>query len=180
MRDFNLLPWREQARAHALRRWRWGGLLALLAAIAGVMGLHQALTAWHQPVAKDLQGLQQTQAGLQAAMADQAVWQARQQQALQVQQQWRLWRQQQTQAWALLGQVLALSPNGIQTERLVWRDQQMQLSGWAISDAHVQAWQDALQAQRTDRPLPQWRHSQGLACLQQRFGLQWRSKGLGS
>jgi Tfp pilus assembly protein PilN len=180
MSDFNLLPWREQLRAAAMRRWRWGLLLALLASSCLVVALHLALTAWHQPVEQEKQAWLQTQAELHRALADQALWLTRQQQARQVQRQWQQWRAQQTQAWQLMGQVLALSPQGIQIERMVWRDQQVQLSGWAISAAHVQAWQDALQAQRTDALVPQWRNADGLACLQQRFVLRWRSTAVGS
>lgn len=177
MSHFNLLPWREQLRARAMRRWRWGVCLACLMSSGTVFVLHQLLSAWYQPVRLQMQARQQAQTELETALAEQSVWQARQQQVAQVQRDWAQWQAQQAQAWQVLQQVLSLSPHGIQLERLGWRDQQVQLSGWAISPAHVQAWQDALQAQHTEMQALTWRENDGLACRQQRFVLQWRSPG---
>jgi len=180
MSQFNLLPWREQMRAKTMRRWRWGVWLVCLLSTGTVLVMHQLLSAWHQPVRLQVQAGLQAQAELEAALAKQSVWQARQQQVVQVQRHWAQWQSQQAQAWQVMQQVFSLSPHGIQLERLGWRDQQVQLSGWAISPEHVQAWQDALQAQREEMQTLTWRDQDGLACRQQRFALQWRSLGRSS
>ncbi len=52
--------------------------------------------------------------------------------------------QQQFRAWQCMQQWLSVPPRGIQIERLVWRDQQWQVSGWALSPGHWQNWQTAL------------------------------------
>ena len=57
--------------------------------------------------------------------------------------------------------------------QLVWQDKQLHLRGWAVSAAHLQVWQDALQAQRVEWHEAQWRHADGVALRQHAFVLHW-------
>ena len=75
----------------------------------------------------------------------------------------------------LLDQWLAV--HGVQIEHMVWREQHLQLAGWAVSAAHVQLWQDQLQAQRSDWQPAVWREVSGWGVRQHRFGLSWRIGG---
>ena len=63
-------------------------------------------------------------------------------------------------------------------ERLVWRDQQWQVSGWALSPGHWQNWQTALavagfspQTEQSQWAEAQWRLADGLAAKQHLFQL---------
>jgi Tfp pilus assembly protein PilN len=87
--------------------------------------------------------------------------------------------QQQARSWQVLQQLLSVPPRGVQTERILWHDQQIQLSGWALSAGHGQAWLTGLalagaliQADKAQWEEPNWRMVQGLAAKQHRFHLQ--------
>lgn len=60
--------------------------------------------------------------------------------------------------------LLSVPPHGVQLDKVVWRDQQWQLSGWTLSMGHWQAWQTRLaqvglspQAERARWQSAQWR-----------------------
>lgn len=174
--SFNLLPWRERQRGQSLRRWRWGLALSLLFSLVAVHMLDQWLTRQWQQQTEQGQAWQAQQQSLQAALADAPVWARRRQDAQQVQAQWTHWQDLQNRAWRVVRQVLAVPPRGVQIEHMVWREQHLQMAGWAVSAAHVQLWQDQLQAQRTDWQAPVWREVSGWGVRQHRFALSWRSK----
>lgn len=174
---FNLLPWRERLRWQTMRRWRWGLLLSLLVSAMGVQWLDHVLdAAWQQQLAQRQSWQDQTNR-LQTALADAPLWAQRQQDAERVKAQWRHWQDRQHQAWQVLRQVLAVPPRGVQIEQVVWRDQQLQLTGWAISAAHLQPWQDQLPAQRVDWQPQVWRETHGWGWRQHRFGLTRQEGG---
>lgn len=172
---FNLLPWRERQRGQSLRRWRWGLLISLLCCVAGVALIDAWLATALAQQSQQRQVWQAQQQSLQAALQDAPLWVRRHQEAQQVQAQWAHWQGIQNQAGRVLRQVLALPPRGLQIERMVWRDQHLQLTGWAISAAHVQAWQDALQAQRSDWQAAVWREVLDAGVRQHRFALSGRA-----
>ena len=174
---FNLLPWRERLRWQSLRRWRWGLALSLLGSLWGVYLLDQWLAVQGQAQNQQRQAWQAQQQSLQAALADAPLWARRRQDAQRVQAQWTHWQDIQNQAWRVMRQVLAVPPRGVQIEHMVWREQHLQLAGWAISAAHVQLWQDQLQAQRSDWQPAVWREVSGWGVRQHRFGLSWRIGG---
>jgi type IV pilus assembly protein PilN len=174
---FNLLPWRERSRQQALRRWRWGLALCVLGSLLVVLGLdHELDQAWQQQRAQR-QAWQTQVDQMQAALVDAPLWAKRQQEALRVQAQWLQWQETQRQAWRVLHQVMKTPPRGVQIESMVWREQQLLLTGWAISAAHLQAWQEPLQAQRSDWQSAVWRDMNGWAARQHRFGLTKQSGG---
>jgi len=85
----------------------------------------------------------------------------------------------------MLQHLLSVPPRGVQIDRLVWRDQQLQLNGWTLSDGHLQAWLSLLQAgglsARDARPRledAQWLQSDGLSAKRQRFSLQMSTPAL--
>jgi Tfp pilus assembly protein PilN len=174
---FNLLPWRERLRTQALRRWRWGLALSVLAGLWGAQVVAQWLDAGLQAQRRQHQAWQSQHQSLQAALAEAPLWARRRQEAQQVKAQWTHWQDIQNQAWRVMRQVLALPPRGVQIEHMVWREQHLQLAGWAVSAAHVQLWQDQLQAQRTDWQPALWRELSGWGVRQHRFGLTARSGG---
>jgi Tfp pilus assembly protein PilN len=121
---------------------------------------------------------QQSLHELQTELEQAPVWQTRQTQAQQVQAAWQPWRAQQWQGWQMLQHLLSVPPRGVQIDRLVWRDQQLQLNGWTLSDGHLQAWLSHLQAgglaARDARPrleVAQWLQSEGLSAKRRRFSL---------
>lgn len=168
---FNLLPWRERQRSQALSRWRWGLTLSLCMSWWGVQWLDQWLDAGLQQQIAQRQAWQNQVDSLQAALADAPLWTQRQQEAAKVKAQWMHWQDLQSRAWREMGHVLAVSPRGVQVDHVVWREQQLQLNGWAVSAAHLQLWQDQLQAQRTDWEPAVWRETNGWGLRQHRFGL---------
>lgn len=114
----------------------------------------------------------------QAELKSVNLWQNRLRMAQQVQTDWQHWRQQQFRAWQCMQQWLSVPPRGIQIERLVWRDQQWQVSGWALSPGHWQNWQTALavagfspQTEQSQWAEAQWRLADGLAAKQHLFQL---------
>jgi Tfp pilus assembly protein PilN len=173
MSNLNLLPWRERQRADAMRRWTWGFGWMLLASMGLVLLVDQQLQVWLQQHSKQQQQWAQEQQRLQASLKEAPLWQSRLQQAKQVQAEALQWQQQQQQAWRMLHRVLALPPQGVQMTQLVWQDKQWHLRGWAVSAAHLQVWQDVLQAQRVEWHEAQWRHTDGVALRQHAFVLQW-------
>lgn len=174
---FNLLPWREHLRRQSLQRWRWGLLLSVCLSVWGVHALDQWLTRMEAAQSAERLRWQSQAQSLQAALADAPLWAQRQQDALRVKAQWTHWQDIQNQAWRVMRQVLAVPPRGVQIEHVVWREQHLQLAGWAISAAHVQLWQDQLQAQRTDWEPAIWREFSGWGVRQHRFGLSSRTGG---
>jgi hypothetical protein len=174
---FNLLPWRERQRSQTMLRWRWGLVLSLLCSLLAVQCLDQLLHEHMQQQDERRLAWQTQMRGLQTSLADAPLWTQRQQEALRVKAQWTHWQDIQNQAWRLMRQVLATPPRGLQIERMVWREQQLELAGWAISAAHVQLWQDQLQAQRSDWQAAVWRELAGWGVRQHRFALSRRSGG---
>lgn len=175
--NFNLLPWRERQRSQTLQRWRWGLVLSLLCSVLAAQWMDQYVSQHMSQHAERRLAWQAQMQRLQTAMADAPVWTQRQQEALRVKAQWTHWQDIQQQAWRVMRQVLALPPRGVQIDHVVWREQHLQLEGWAISAAPVQLWQDQLQAQRTDWQAAVWREVAGWGVRQHRFGLSWRNGG---
>lgn len=171
MSNLNLLPWRERQRQHAMQRWAWGIVFTLLASTGLVLLIDQQLQVWQQKHSLQEQQWAQEQQRLKARLKDAPLWQSRLQQAKQVRADGLQWPQQQQQAWRVLRRVLALPPKGVQLTQLVWQDKQVHLHGWAVSDAHLQVWQDALQAQRVEWHEAQWRYADGVALRQHAFVL---------
>jgi Tfp pilus assembly protein PilN len=96
-----------------------------------------------------------------------------------VQAAWQPWRAQQWQAWQMLQHLLSVPPRGVQIERILWREQYIQLSGWALSTGHWQAWLTRLALAGFSTPVDKaqweessWRNAQGLAAKQHRFSMQ--------
>ena len=173
MSNLNLWPLRERQRQEAMRRWAWGLGWMLLASTGLVLLIDQQLQVWLQQHSNQQQQRAQEQQRLQALLKEAPLWQSRLQQAKQVQAEGLQWQQQQQQAWRVLHRVLALPPKGVQMTQLVWQDKQLHLRGWAVSAAHLQVWQDALQAQRVEWHEAQWRHADGVALRQHTFVLHW-------
>ena len=173
MSNLNLWPWRERQREDAMRRWAWGLGWMLLTSTGLVLLIDQQLQVWLQQHSNQQQQWAQEQQRLQALLKEAPLWQSRLQQAKQVQAEGLQWQQQQQQAWRVLHRVLALPPKGVQMTQLFWQDKQLQLRGWAVSAAHLQVWQDALQAQRVEWHEAQWRHADGVALRQHAFVLHW-------
>jgi len=178
MSDFNLHPWRERRRAQRLRHWRFAAVSALSLTLAAVWWLDQQWADWLQQHQSQLAQRQQSLQKLQAELEQVPLWQTRQTQVQQVQAMWQPWRAQQWQGWQLLHHLLSVPPRGVQIERLVWRDQQLQVNGWTLSDGHLQAWLSHLQAgglaARDARPRleeAQWLQSEGLSAKRRRFSL---------
>jgi len=172
MSGMNLLPWRERQRQKTLQRWFWGVALMLCWSVALVTLIHQQLASWHQQYAQQQRDWSNEQHRLTARLAEAALWQARARQAQQVKTEGLQWLQQQQQAWRVLRRVLTLPPHGVQMTHLAWRDKQLVIRGWAVSAAHLQPWQDALQLQRVEWQVSQWRDADGLAMRQHAFVLQ--------
>jgi hypothetical protein len=178
MSDFNLLPWREQLRHTRIRNWQWGGMVSLLATVSVVFALDQAWDGWLAEQQVQQQQAKQTMALWQAELKSDAQWQDRARMTQQVQADWVQWRQQQALAWRVMQQWLSVPPRGVQIERVVWRDQQWQINGWALSAGHWQSWQTALavagfspQTEQTPWAEAQWRQAGELSVKQHPFQL---------
>ena len=180
MSQLNLLPWRERQRQAAMRRWAWGAAWMVGSALGMVALIDHHLQHWHQQHELQRQLWTREHHHLTTALADAPLWQARVRQAQQVKADGLQWLQQQQQAWRVLRRVLALPPQGVQMTHLVWHDKQLTLRGWAVSAAHLQVWQDALQAQRLEWHEAQWRQADGLAMRQHAFVLQWSTAAGGT
>lgn len=185
MSDFNLHPWRERRRAQRLRHWRFASLSALSLTLAAMWSADRQWEDWLQQHQAQVAQRQQSLHELQTELEQAPVWQTRQTQAQQVQAAWQPWRAQQWQAWQMLQHLLSVPPRGVQIERLVWRDQQLQVNGWTLSEGHLQAWLSLLQAgglpARDARPRveeAQWLQSDGLSAKRQRFSLQMSTPAL--
>lgn len=179
MSDFNLHPWRERRRAYRMRHWRWASLCAISLSLAAIGYVDSQWDDWLQQHQLQVAQRQQSLQKLQAELEHVPEWQTRQTQVQQVQAVWLPWRAQQRQAWQLLKHLLSVPPRGLQIERLTWRDQQLQVNGWTLSDGHLQAWLSNLQAEglaaRDARPRfeeAQWLQSDGLSAKRRRFSLQ--------
>ena len=178
MSDFNLLPWREQLRHSRIRSWQWGCVLSSVATVSVVYGLDRAWDGWLAEQHAQQQQAEQTMALWQVELKSDAEWQARTRLAQQVQHDWVQLRQQQTRAWQVMQQWLSVPPLGVQIERVMWRDQQCQVSGWALSEGHWQNWQTALavadfspQAEQSPWAEAQWRQADELSVKQHPFQL---------
>ncbi|MFM7698324.1 MAG: hypothetical protein ACKO5X_06780 [Limnohabitans sp.] len=178
MSGFNLMPWREQRRLSRLRSWRWGWAMSLAGSVAVVWGWDQAWNSWlaNQQARQKL--AEQTMSQWQSELSSGNLWQNRARMAQQVQTDWQQWRQQQIRAWQLMQQWLTVPARGVQIERVVWRDQQWQVSGWALSAGHWQNWQTALvvagfspQTDQSQWAEAQWRLADGIAAKQHPFQL---------
>ena len=173
MSNLNLWPWRERQREDAMRRWAWGFCLMLLASTAMVALIDQQLQDWQYQHQQQQQHWAQEQQRLKAALLDAPLWQTRLRQAQHIQADGVQWQQQQQLAWRVLQRVLALPPQGVQMTHLVWQNKQLRIQGWAVSAAHLQRWQDALQAKRVEWHEAQWRQADGVALRQHAFVLHW-------
>ena len=178
MNGFNLMPWREQRRQSRLRSWRWGWAVSFVVTVSVVLGLDHAWDEWLTKQRARQHQAEQTMAQWHAELKSVNLWQNRLRMAQQVQTDWQHWRQQQIRAWQCMQQWLSVPPRGIQIERLVWRDQQWQVSGWALSPGHWQNWQTALavagfspQTEQSQWAEAQWRLADGLAAKQHLFQL---------
>lgn len=180
MSHLNLWPWRERQKKDAMRRWVWGAACMAMLSIGVVAGIDHALTNWQQQ--HDLQRQQWADelTSLKAGLADAPLWQARERQAQQIRLDGQRWAQQQQQAWQVLHRLLALPPQGLQLTKIVWQDKQLHIHGWAVSAAHLQHWQDALQAQRMEWHDAQWRQADGVALRQFAFVLKWPANHAGA
>ena len=179
MSQFNLLPWRERKRALRMRSWQIGVGLSLGVSAAAVYHLDRLWDEWLAHYRSREQQTQQSLADLKLELKDNALWTARERQTQQVQAEWQTRLQQQARSWQVLQQLLSVPPQGVQIERMLWHDQQIQLSGWALSAGHGQAWLTGLalagaliQADKAQWEEPNWRMVQGLAAKQHRFQLQ--------
>lgn len=178
MSGFNLMPWREQRRQRRIRSWQWGMVLASAVTVSAVFGLDTEWEAWLADQQAQQQEAEQTMALWQAELKADLLWQSRARMTQQVQADWELWHRQQTQAWQWMRQWLSVPPRGVQIERVVWRDQQWQVSGWALSAGHWQNWQTALavagfspHTEKAQWSEAQWRESDGLSAKQHPFQL---------
>ena len=182
MSNLNLLPWRERQRQDAMRRWAWGTVLACVLAMGLVWTVDSYLSNWQEQREQQQQQWALEQQALKKTLAEGPLWQARMRQAQQIKADAVLWQMQQHQAWRVLRRVLSLPPNGVQIALLDWQDKQLHIQGWAVSAAHLQRWQDALQAQRVEFKAPQWRQADGVALRQHAFVLKLQSPvtGVGS
>lgn len=178
MSGFNLLPWRERRRELRMRHWRRAGWLTVLLTCSACLVLQHESDAWlAQHNAQMNQRRAQLQA-LQAELTQTDLWQSRYAQAKQVQLDWANWQAQQWQAWQLVQQILSATPKGVQIERMVWRDQQLELQGWTLSEGHLQSWLSRLQvggmqARDTKQRVQaaQWSLDDGLAAKRHPFSL---------
>ena len=141
----------------------WVGLGVGLTSVAS-WGLHGFWTDWQAQHQARLAALQDQASVSRAALAAGEVWQKRRQEAAEVRAFWAHWRQQQERAWQAMQVLLSVPPQGVQLDKVVWRDQQWQLSGWTLSMGHWQAWQTRLaqvglspQAERARWQSAQWR-----------------------
>jgi Tfp pilus assembly protein PilN len=178
MSDFNLHPWRERRRAQRMRHWRWASLCAVSLTLAAIWHLDRQWNDWLQQYQTQVALRQHTLQALQMELDQVPAWQTRQTQVQQVQAVWQPWRAQQWQAWQFLQHLLSVPPRGVQIDRMVWRDQQLQVNGWTLSDGHLQAWLSHLQAgglaARDARPRleeAQWLQTDGLSAKRHRFSL---------
>ena len=178
MSDFNLLAWRERRRAQRIWHWRVSACVAAVVTCAASWVLQREWDAWLEQYNSRLEQQQQRLHALQVEWEQAALWQTREQQAQQVQADWAHWQPQQWQAWQLLQHLLSVPPRGVQIEKLVWRDQQLSLNGWALSPGHLQAWLSHLQASglpardaRLQVEAALWSQEQGWAAKRHRFSL---------
>lgn len=178
MSGFNLLPWREQRRQRRIRSWQWGIVLSCVSTVSAVVALDMRWDAWLEEQQTQQQHVEQTKSLWQNELKADLLWQQRARMVQQVQADWDQWHQQQTQAWQLMRQWLSVPPRGIQIDSVVWRDQQWQVSGWAISAGHWQNWQTALtvagfspHTEKAQWSEPQWRQTEGLSAKQHLFQL---------
>lgn len=179
MNGFNLLPWRERRRHYRMRHWRLAAACTLGLTLAAGLALDRQWDDWLLQYQTQLAQRQQQIQALQAELAQSAQWQTRQTQVQQVQAVWAQWRLQQGQAWQLIQHLLSVPPRGVQLERMVWRDQQLEIQGWTLSNGHLQTWLSRLQADglpakdaRQRLEPSQWLQAQGLDAKRHRFSLQ--------
>jgi Tfp pilus assembly protein PilN len=179
MSDFNLLPWRERRRQFRLRHWRLAGLTSLGLTLAALLYLDQQWNSWLLAHQAQLAQRQQQLQALQDELSQASLWQTRQTQVQQVQAVWAQWRIQQGQAWQLIQHLLSVPPRGVQIERMVWRDHQLEINGWTLSGGHLQHWLSRLQADglpardaRQRMEESQWLQAEGLAAKRHKFSLQ--------
>ncbi len=152
--------------------------MSFVVTVSVVLGLDHAWDEWLTKQQARQHQAEQTMAQWHAELKSVNLWQNRLRMAQQVQTDWQHWRQQQIRAWQCMQQWLSVPPRGIQIERLVWRDQQWQVSGWALSPGHWQNWQTALavagfspQTEQSQWAEAQWRLADGLAAKQHLFQL---------
>lgn len=176
MSQFNLLPWREQKRALHMRSWQIGVGLSLFLSASIVYYLDSLWEEWLVQYHAQEKQVEQSLSDLTTELKEKPLWQTRERQTQQVQAEWQIRLQQQARAWQVLQQLLSVPPRGVQMERMLWRDQQIQLSGWALSPGHGQAWLTGLalagfsvQSDKAQWEEPGWRVAQGLAAKQHRF-----------
>jgi type IV pilus assembly protein PilN len=187
MSQFNLLPWREQQREQRMRNWRIGACLFLTITVTVVYCTDLWWDEWlTQYRAKESQ-VQQKVSDLNTELKDKPLWTARERQVQQVQTEWQSRLQQQSRAWQVLQQLLSVPARGVQIERVLWRDQQLQLNGWTLSAGHGQAWLSGLalagfsvQSDKANWEEPNWRQALGLAAKQHRFHLQIGMSAMGA
>ena len=179
MSQFNLLPWRERKRALRMRNWQIGVGLSLGVSAAAVYHLDRLWDEWLAQYRSREQQTQQSLSDLKRELKDNALWTARERQTQHVKAEWQTRLQQQARSWQVLQQLLSVAPRGVQVERMRWHEQQIQISGWALSAGHGQAWQTGLalagaliQADKAQWEEANWRMTQGFAAKQQRFHLQ--------
>ena len=174
MSNLNLLPWRERQREQAMRRWGWGTFLACLSTLLLVWLADCYWQEWQQQ--RHTQKMQwiHAQQTYKQALTEGALWQTRSRLAKQIKSETQLWQMQQQHAWRALARVLAQPPLGVQMTQLEWQDQQLLIHGWTVSAAHLQRWQEGLQAQRVEFHDAQWRQADGLAFRQHAFVLKWQ------
>jgi Tfp pilus assembly protein PilN len=173
MSELNLWPWREQQKQAAKRRWLVGSHLALCLAGAVAWSISSQMHAWQQDHAMEKQRWIQAIARLNHAIEQDAIWQSRERQTKAVHNEWMRWQQQQQRAWQVLRHILAAPPGGVQVTHMAWRDKQLHISGWAVSQAHLSRWQESLQAQRVQWHEATWRQVDGLSMRQHAFELIW-------
>ena len=178
MSNFNLLPWRERRRERRMRHWRLASMTALVFTCVATLALERECSDWLEQHQARLNERRQQLQALQNELTETGLWQTRLQQAGQVQAEWATWQAQQSQAWRLVQHLLSVPPRGVQIERMVWRDQQLALNGWTLSEGHLQAWLSRLQAQgltardtRQRVEAAQWSKDEGLAAKRHPFSL---------
>ena len=178
MSDFNLLPWRERRRERRLWHWRMAGMTAVVLTCVASLALERECSAWLAQHQTQMTERRQQLQALQTELMQADLWRTRDRQAAQVQAEWTTWQAQQWQAWQLVQQVLSVPPRGVQIERMVWRDQQLALNGWTLSEGHLQAWLSRLQAQglhardtRQRVQAAQWSQDDALAAKRHAFNI---------
>jgi hypothetical protein len=157
--------------------WLWAGLF-LVITLAASLVWHGFWSVWHAQHLGRLSALHAQAALIQAELASGEMWQARRREANEVHLYWQHWRKQQVQAWQAMQVFLSVPPQGVQVEKVSWRDHQWQLTGWALSKGHWLAWQTRLaqvglspQAERAQWQTAQWRSLGASGAKQHAFEL---------